>query len=193
MGTKARHVPSDYQDLYETYFDPRDDTFVRGLTRRYAGSRANDADVEDLMHETFARMLRLKQLEKFDASRGNFGLFLQQIIRSVVFNWHAKNGRTPTHLRGPVGEDGEAAAWETEVDEAPSPEDLVLFADLERCIRRIAEGEADAGAELRDVSLAPMVALLSDGREAKDVAAELEVSPSTITHWRRHLRGLVAA
>ena len=85
MGTRARYVPEDYEDLYLTYFDPTRDSFVRGLTRRYAGSKASESDVEDLMHATFERMLRLKQLEKFDPERGNFGLFLQQIIRIFEF------------------------------------------------------------------------------------------------------------
>lgn len=208
MGShRAHYIPTDYQDLYETYFDPSRDTFVRGLTRRYAGRPADDADVEDLMHLTFERMLRLKSLEKFDPARGNFGLYLQQIIRSVVYNWHKKNGRTPT-LRTPEKNNKrwlsderfsilflfEDSILRGLISEMPTPEEAAICAELERRLFEAAEA-AGSGEDstLRGGGLAPMLAVLINGGEAKEVAESLGVSSSTITHWRRHLRDLVSA
>ena len=211
MGTRAHYIPEDYEDLYLTYFDPSQDSFVRGLTRRYAGSKASESDVEDLLHATFERMLRLKQLEKFDPERGNFGLFLQQIIRSVTYNWHAKSKRTPTSLgTGGRGEryrrgrrsDREGGKAEDEenlillglIAEQPSPEEIVAYAELERRLFEAAEAAgASENPSTRDANLEPMLNLLASGIDAKDAAAELGVSPSTITHWRRHLREAITA
>ena len=212
MGRKIEYTPTDYQDLYESYFDPSKDSFVRGLTRRYAGAHACDSDVEDLMHATFERMLRLKSLEKFDATRGNFGLYLQQIIRSVVFSWHAKNGRTPTvdgvrlealpsmrtDSRAKVSGSNPGKRPLREVAgitaEALDPEEATIAADLEERLFAIAEEERlSGGPGQRGEGLGTMISILLGGGEAKEVAQAMSVTPSTVTHWRQYLRGQLEA
>lgn len=204
MGEKVHYIPEDYQDLYESYFDPSKDSFVRGLTRRYAGKRADDSDVEDLMHAAFERMLRLKSLEKFDATRGNFGLYLQQIVKSTCYNWHTKNGRTPTtealHLDVlPFARDRRKHGFNTGhrplrelagvTAEALNPEEALIAADLEERLFAIAETErAHGSSSTRGEGLGTMISILISGGEAKEAAKALGVSASTITHWRQYLQ-----
>ena len=210
MGQKIKYTPTDYQDLYESYFDPEKDSFVRGLTRRYAGSRACDSDVEDLMHTTFERMLRLKSLEKFNVERGNFGLYLQQIIKSVVYSWHAKNGRTPTveglrlevlpSARG-TQQSLPKSSWfsplhemEGITAEALDPESAMIAADLEERLFEIAEEERlRGGSGVRSEGLGPMLSILLAGGEAQEVARSMGVTASTVTHWRQYLRAQLNA
>lgn len=202
MGNKVHYIPTDYQDLYESYFDPSKDSFVRGLTRRYAGTGASDSDVEDLMHATFERMLRLKSLNKFDATRGNFGLYLHQIVHSVVCNWHTKNKRTPSRssctleaLVAATRSDkykphgGPLRALTGVTEDAMNPENAVIAADLEGRLFEIAQTEGGK----RGAGLEKMVSILLQDGGAKDVAEALGVAASTVTGWRRFLRERLGA
>lgn len=193
MKRRATYVPVDYQDLYEHYFSGEKETLVRGLVVRYAGGWVQDEqDVEDLVQDIFTRMLRLKQLEKFDPSRGNFGLYLQQITRSVVFSWRRKQERTPTKKpQGGATEEVADFLMESLQSEASDPEELAQASSLVRYLNSVAETVAEGeGAGNRERAMPELLEVLFGGGEAKDAAAQLGVAASTVSQWRQHLRAV---
>jgi DNA-directed RNA polymerase specialized sigma24 family protein len=211
MGTQQNYIPEDYQDLYEVYFlnpgEGHEHSLVHGLVAKYAGKGATDADIEDLTSAVFERMLRLKSLEKFNATRGNFGLYLQQIVYSVVCNWHRKNRRTPTRESVPLdlmpdeSKNENVRCWTGGplkalcgmTAESLSPEEATIAADLERRLFEIASTEKKHGTKSRGSGIEAMIKILAYDGEAKEVAETLGVAASTVTEWRRFLKARLNA
>lgn len=200
----ARHhyVPKDYEDLYEHYFDVRRSTLASGLVRRWAPT-ADDAAREDLVHDAWMRMARQGLLERFDPERGNFGLLVHQVVRSEVFNWHAKQLRTPTAgakavpsgpLSGGGGPYWNESPGEEEYSagclgstEATQHDQAEAMEIVDRVYRFTQEAAEASGSPRTGQHLWEVFETLARGGQCKEAAESIGVSPAAVSGMRRRI------
>lgn len=186
------YVPSDYEDLYQHYFAGTGG-WVAGVIRRYF-PRSDQAVVEDLLHETWMRMYRLRLIERFDPERGNFGLLVFQAARSECLNaLEAKRRKSWEVLVDLVDEHDEAVCQLSGRDAAEAVHSQVEAREILDRVERAVRAASEAGETARDRALGPMIEMLANGATARQVAKRFGVCNATVSYWRDYVEQAATA
>lgn len=198
MEINTNHVPTSYDDLYRSYFmrvggAP---SLAEIILRRFYKT-ARPAQMEEMVHEAFIRMLRFKALEKFDPSKSNFGGMVFVAARTVAINGMDRTGRDPLgnlcggYLENKTDDDiFEPGVYSLEKclgSSDPSPEEGIFSRKILNSLLSWAKQLYDNPRHKRDSSLYPLIQLLAEENTPQECAAILEVTPSTIHNWRNFI------
>jgi len=104
---------------------------VRGRLARTMGAGLA-AEMEDLVHEVFARAFSRSARGSFDGT-GEYGAYLAAIARNLVATWARRRRREPV----PHDPDAELQIAEPEPDSAPGWADAETMAVVERYLRAL--------------------------------------------------------
>jgi hypothetical protein len=214
---KYNYVPKDYGDLYLYYIegDGFGNSLCHQLIRSFM-PYATPEEHEILAHDVFLRCLKKEVLETggssrsekakalgkpgvFDPKKANFGGVIFFVTRTVCSNYLARKGRDP--LGGLYGgslveTDPETGVFERgtySLDRLMPPdgqtiEDQLGDRKLVGEITRWAIGLQKLDRHIRDRKILPMLQMMTEGYEAKDMGPALGVSPSTIHNWQQIVR-----
>ncbi len=197
MPSSARG-PRTIAELIDQY-----DRFITGSIFRISKGHVRPDDMEDLRQQILLRIHERNYLKKYNPSKGAFTTYLYWLIRSVVVNQFQSNERNPLNTAIPV--------VETSAFEGETPGALVLesFRDaVDDSFERIAQAKdladrfeahlsgfrpwgpaiALPDGSMARRSLALVFRLMRQSLEAKEIAAALRCSPSSVFGYFKLIR-----
>lgn len=194
------YVPESYEDLYLYYINGE-----QSLCRQILRSKlpfATEDERESLAHDVWLRMHDHKLMEKFDPSKSNFGGMIFFTTRTVLTTYLSRKSRNPitglsagSIVSSSKDEDFEPGEFsiETLFTEEPKMEVETDAKNTVASLFNYARACKTRNSHTRDRSLLPLLNLLSQGFEPYECAECLNVTPSTVQNWIRHLRGAAEA
>lgn len=192
------YIPTDEQDLYLHYMVDKNGPSVTKRLVKTILPFAEDDEVEMLVHDVFLRFVNNKVMEKFDATKANFGGAIFFVTRSICVNYLDKKTRDPlgTLRHGSLIEASEefevgsyamdSMAVEPSVETINEDKVSAKFA-VEKLLRW-AEQKKESSKNLRDRSVGELIRLLLEGNSTAECASALRVTTSTVHSWIKHIR-----
>jgi DNA-binding transcriptional ArsR family regulator len=194
------YVPSDYEDLYRYYIigDGHGNSLCDKLIRGMLPYSTED-ERETLKHDVFLRLLDKQMLRVFDPAKANFGGVIFFTTRTIVVNHLSRKSRNPitglrggslveTHPEDTIFEPGVYSLDRVFGVEDANPEEAIELREVLSELFDWARALWEKPRHKRDESLFPLLKLLADQNDAKECAAALGVTPSTISNWLTILR-----
>lgn len=196
--SKMDYVPTSYADLYAYYFAVKNGRSLVGTLIKGLMKHATPDEFEVLAQDTFTRMMEHKILEKFDASKANFGGAVYFTTRSVCVNYLDRKGRDPIGAlnAGTVvesREDGEFERGVYALDSMDEGQDLEGSREATDFLGKLAaklEALAKNPANTRDRNLIKVLELLAKEKTPSEIAEELGVTKTTVANWTAYIQQL---
>lgn len=184
------YIPETYEALYQHYV-VGSDSLAAKLIRHFVPF-ASAEDREDLLQGVIERCMEKDVIGSFDSTKANFGGVIYFVTRTICCNWLDRRSRNPiTGLNSGV-------LVETQDEFEPGSYSLeAMFGtvdmdgvdnrmDAQAIVNKIvnfATECATRSSNKRDRSIQPMVELLLQGYNVKEIAQELTVTTSTVYSW----------
>lgn len=193
MKRTNNFVPANIEEFY-THYVMGSDSLVNQILRQML-PYGTPEEREDLASGVVLRAMEHKSIEKYDAGKANFGGVVFFLTRSVVTHHLSRKSHDPvTGLNGGSltstdGEDFELGAFSLErmfgTDEFERS--VVAKSTLDKLVD-FAKRAAAKASNKRDRSLLPLMNLMAQGYEPKEIAGQLGVTQSTVGNWVAYLR-----
>jgi len=190
-------VPRSYAEMYAHYFQGSD-SLALSIAKKFCRYSTDD-QIEGFVHDAFERGMKGRVLEGYNPEKANFGGVVYFLVRSICVNYLRGKGRDvqsqARSLTLTVAGNEEFSCLDFTSEEEVKGSSLVeervvaemTVADLEEKTRALSE----QGTNKRDKSLYKVVVFLKQGYTPKEVAAELGVTPTTVSNWMVYLRDMV--
>jgi hypothetical protein len=189
---RNNYVPTDYNDLYRYYIEGPGSLCSQLIRSKMP--HATEDELRELPQQVALRCVEKDVIKIFDPAQANFGGVIYFVTRTIVVNHLDRKGRNPlTGLNGgslatsePEDDDFEPGAYSlTRLFPTPAPNheaQLDARALLEELLAKC-KALYDKPRHKRDESLYPLLLLLAEEQDPKEMAPQLGVSTSTISNW----------
>lgn len=196
LKVNQSYIPSSYEDLYLHYFADKV-SLGRQLVRHFI--KFTDAEeFEDLVNDSFTRMIGNRILEKFNPEKANFGGAVFFCVRSACVNHLSRRSREPlTGLRGgsiveDLDSDVPSHTYALSLgmyleSKAPSIEGVLIAEQEVSILRAYVKRRKEKNQNKRDRCISDLVDLLYEGYTELEAAEKLGVTLTTIRNWMKWL------
>lgn len=196
-STKNDYVPTDYDDLVK-YYITGEKSLCCSIIRTMMPHATPD-ELLELPQAVAERCVAKKVISLYDSTKANFGGVIYFVTRSIVSNHLDRKSRNPLtglnggYLSSSDPDDGTFEPGVYSLDRlfgSPTPDydnqidARSILSDLFSWARELHE----APRHKRDESLYPMLQLMAEEQDAKEMAPKLGVTTSTIANWTQVIR-----
>jgi DNA-directed RNA polymerase specialized sigma24 family protein len=186
---KSTVVPSTVEEMFTEYFQGND-SFVNSCVRKMLPYSSQD-DREDVVSDILLRSIEHDIIAKYDDKiTKDFAGIIFTVIRSVVANKCRKTSQTGVMASlVETVEEFSKGTYALDSNFAVNPDANLMLNDSRlMALYRYANERVKANECVRDRSLRPMLDLMLQGYEHSEIAARLNVRPSTVSGWVSYIQ-----